>query len=37
MSEAFTREQLTELIKLSKKQVEEMRYFGRLSEEGMDD
>jgi hypothetical protein len=37
MSEAFTHEQLVEVIELSKKQVEEMRYFLKLSREGMDD
>lgn len=37
MQNKFTREQLEKFIEMSKKQVEEVRYFKRLSEEGMDD
>ena len=41
MQNKFTREQLVRFIELSKEQVErlkeDIRYFERLSEEGMDD
>ena len=37
MQNKLTREQLVRFIGLSKEQVEDIRYFKRLSEEGMDD